>query len=78
MAIEFGAGPTLKDACPWLRDDVARHQRFVDVTERNSVIEGQPPLQQETRRLLMARLQGLVQPQSMPAERSSPAGDNLS
>lgn len=68
MTIEFGQGPTLKDACPWLRDEAARHERILDVTERNSVIEGLPPFQEETRRRLMARLQGLAPPRPLPAE----------
>jgi len=68
MAIQFGTGPTLKDACPWLRDDVLRHQRIVDVTERNSVIEGLPPLQEQTRQLIMSRLQDLARRQPSPVE----------
>ena len=47
--IDFGTGPTLKEACPWLRDDAERQKRIVDVAERNSVIEGLPPFQEETR-----------------------------
>lgn len=68
MAIQFGTGPTLKDACPWLQDDRARHERILDVTERNSVIEGLPPFQEETRRRLMAELQVLAGPSPAPAE----------
>lgn len=41
--MEFGKGPTLREACPWLRDDAERHARILDVVERNSVIEGLPP-----------------------------------
>lgn len=67
MALEFGNGPTLKDASPWLRDDEQRHERILDVAERNSVIEGLPPFQEETRRRLMAELRGLVPPQRAPA-----------
>ena len=40
----FGEGPALKDACPWLKDTAERHRRILDVTERNSVIEGLPPM----------------------------------
>lgn len=68
MAIQFGTGPTLKDACPWLQDDQARHERILDVAERNSVIEGLPPFQEDTRRRLMAELQGLAPPQTAPRE----------
>lgn len=62
MAINFGTGPTLREACPWLRDDVARCEQILDVTERNSVIEGLPPFQEETRRRLMAELTALAVP----------------
>lgn len=62
MALEFGNGPTLREACSWLHDDVARHTRILDVTERNSVIEGLPPFREETRRRLMAELQALRAP----------------
>ncbi len=56
MAINFGTGLALKDASPWLQDDAERLRRILDVTERNSVIEGLPPLQEETRRSLLAEL----------------------
>jgi hypothetical protein len=56
MSIEFGSGPTLKEACSWLRDDRERHERILTVTERNSVIEGLPPFQDETRRRLAEEL----------------------
>lgn len=68
MGINFGNGPTLREACPWLKDDVARRERILDVTERNSVIEGLPPFQPETRRRLMAVLQDLPAPSPTPAE----------
>lgn len=67
MAIDFGTGPTLKDACPWLRDDLARCESILDVTERNSVIEGLPPFQAETRRRLKEQLL-LASRQPAPAE----------
>jgi hypothetical protein len=56
MAIDFGTGPTLKEACPWLRDDRTRIELILDVAERNSVIEGLPPFQEETRRRLRDQL----------------------
>lgn len=59
MSLNLGSGPTLKDACSWLRDDQARRERILDVTERNSVIEGLPPFQAETRRRIMEQLQAL-------------------
>jgi hypothetical protein len=67
MAIDFGTGPTLKDACPWLRDDAARCESILDVTERNSVIEGLPPFQEETRRRLREQLMALASQQIKPA-----------
>jgi hypothetical protein len=68
MAIDFGTGPTLKDACPWLRDDLTRCESILDVTERNSVIEGPPPFQEETRRRLKGQLMALAARQPAPAE----------
>jgi hypothetical protein len=68
MAIDFGTGPTLVDACPWLRDDAARCDSILDVTERNSVIEGLPPFQEETRRRLKEQLLALAPRQPEPAE----------
>jgi hypothetical protein len=40
---DFGKGPTLAQVNPWLRDEVEQIERILDVTERNSVIEGLPP-----------------------------------
>ncbi len=68
MAIDFGKGPILKDAYPWLRDDRARHERILDVTERNSVIEGLPPFQEETRQKIMADLRAVSGRPVPPAE----------
>jgi hypothetical protein len=68
MAIDFGKGPVLKDACVWLRDDRARHERILDVTERNSVIEGLPPFQEETRQRIMAELWAVSARPVKPAE----------
>ena len=41
---DFGKGPTLIQANPWLRDEAERIERILDVTDRNSIIEGLPPL----------------------------------
>jgi hypothetical protein len=51
--IDFGKGLFLKDARPWLRDDTARKRLILDVVERNSVIEGLPPLDDKTRARLL-------------------------
>ncbi len=53
---DFGKGPTLVEANPWLRDEAERIERILDVTERNSVIEGLPPLSDETRERLRKEL----------------------
>ena len=53
---DFGKGPTLEQATPWLRDEAERIERILDVTERNSVIEGLPPLSEETRERLRKEL----------------------
>jgi hypothetical protein len=68
MAINFGTGPKLKDACAWLQNDEARHERILDVAERNSVIEGLPPFQEETRRKLRKQLMARASQLPVPAE----------
>lgn len=44
---------SLIEANPWIRDAQARHKRFLDVAERNSVIEGLPPFSDEFREELL-------------------------
>jgi hypothetical protein len=53
---DFGKGPALEKANPWLRDEAERIERILDVTERNSVIEGLPPFSEEMRRKLREEL----------------------
>lgn len=65
---DFGNGPTLKEAFPWLQDDNARIDRILTVTEINSMIEGLPPLQEETRRRIRERLIALAERAPAPAE----------
>jgi hypothetical protein len=70
---DFGKGPTLKDSCPWLQDDATRRERILEVSERDSVIEGLPPFQEETRRRILRSLEAMsdpieIGPQSEPAE----------
>ncbi len=55
---DFGRGPTLEQACPALRDEAERVERILDVTERNSVIEGLPPFSVELREKLRRELTG--------------------
>ena len=47
--MDFGSGPVLKNASPWLRNDADRIERILTVTETDSVIEGLPPFQEKTR-----------------------------
>lgn len=67
---EFGTGPTLREASPWLQDDVRRRARIIEVAERNSVIEGLPPFRAETRQRLLEYLEAMDTsgPQSVPVE----------
>jgi hypothetical protein len=65
---DFGKGPTLAEANPWLRDETERGERILDVTERNSVIEGLPPLSKETRERLRSELTARSERARAPGE----------
>jgi len=65
---DFGKGPKLADANPWLRDEVERIERILDVTERDSVIEGLPPFSEETRERLRKQLTAGSPPARAPGE----------
>lgn len=65
---DFGKGPTLKDASPWLRDEAERIEHILAVTETDSVIEGLPPFQEETRELIRQHLTTLAAPVPTPAK----------
>ena len=52
----FGSGPILKDASPYLRDDQSRIERILLVAETDCVIEGLPPFDEETRNRLRQQL----------------------
>jgi hypothetical protein len=54
--VNFGTGPALQEANSWLRDEAERVRRILDVTERNSIIEGLPPFTSEMREMLRAAL----------------------
>ena len=43
---------TLMEGCAWLQDDDLRNARIFEVVERNSVIEGLPPLSEAFRQRL--------------------------
>lgn len=66
--MDFGTGPTLIEACPFLRDEDERHARILDVVERNSVIEGLAPFTPEFRERLRRRLKELDAQRSAPGE----------
>jgi hypothetical protein len=65
---DFGKGPALEKANPWLRNEAERVERILDVTERNSVIEGLPPFSEEMRRKLREQLTSPDEPGRAPAE----------
>jgi hypothetical protein len=62
--------PTLIEASPFLQDPEERNRRILDVTERNSLIEGLPALTELTRSRILAQLQAMdsVGPGAEPAE----------
>ena len=62
--------PTLIEASPFLQDPEERNRRILDVTERNSLIEGLPALTELTRSRILARLQAMdsAEPDAEPAE----------
>jgi len=53
---DFGKGPILKDFSPWLRDEAERIEHILSVTETDSVIEGLPPFQEETKERIRQNL----------------------
>ena len=63
----LGKGQALEKANPWLRDEAERIERILDVTERNSVIEGLPPFSEEMRRKLREELTAPDGPRRAPA-----------
>lgn len=65
---EFGKAPALIDHSPFLRDNAERAERILDVVERNSVIEGLPPLTEELRERLRRELIDANAPRPTPDE----------
>jgi hypothetical protein len=63
---DFGTGPTLRQSCRFLQNDDECRRRILDVTERNSVIEGLPPFTAELHRRLMAELEAMDSTQHGP------------
>jgi hypothetical protein len=64
--IDFGTGPSVEKSNPWLRDQVERVERILDVAERNSVIEGLPPFSEELKRQLREEFNGDSSPGEPP------------
>jgi hypothetical protein len=56
----------LAEYSPWLRDPRERADRIIDATERNSIIEGLPPLRNDTRERLRAYLVRRPSPPEAP------------
>jgi hypothetical protein len=44
----MSASPALKQACRWLRDGDEHPRRIICVTEPDGVIEGLPPIHEQT------------------------------
>lgn len=54
-----GTGPTLRDSSPYLRDDAECIARILDVTERNSMIEGLPAFNEALRLTIRGELEAI-------------------
>ena len=61
-----GSSKTLYEGCQWLKDDQVRNERIFEVVERNSIIEGLPPLSQAFRLRLDRRYPSAQKPSSKP------------
>jgi hypothetical protein len=55
--------PTLAESNPWICSADARHKRFLDVAERNSVIEGLPAFSDEFRAELLSEIKNFASPE---------------
>jgi hypothetical protein len=55
-SMTFGKGKLLRQHSRYLRDPAKRRKRIVDVTERNSVIEGLPKITPQRRAAMLRRL----------------------
>jgi len=66
--MNYGTGKPLSEHCSYLRDDAERHRRILDAAERNSVIEGLPPLQQKTRQRILEQLKTDASRRQEPSE----------
>jgi hypothetical protein len=64
----LGKGAFLKDASPQLRDDDSRIEQILTVAETDSVSEGLPPFDEETRKRLRQQLKDRSGRGPTPAE----------
>ncbi|MGO8744548.1 MAG: hypothetical protein ACLQNE_01035 [Thermoguttaceae bacterium] len=53
---DFGKGPTLEQASPYLQERAAGTERILEAAERDSVIEGLPPFSEDFRQRLREEL----------------------
>jgi coenzyme F420-reducing hydrogenase gamma subunit len=75
---DFGKGPTLIEASRYLRDDQARIERILTVTETDSVIEGLPPFSEGVRQQIRKLLKGLPEQSPERIEQSRSLGGSPS
>ena len=67
----FGTGPTLRDASPYLRDDTECIARILDVSERNSMIEGLPAFDESLRDSIRRELEAIFSGSAQAPRRSA-------
>jgi hypothetical protein len=67
MGVNFGTGRPLTELVSSLRNPEQRIAMILDVTERNSVIEGLPPFTEEFRRQLRDELRAMILKQQTAA-----------
>jgi len=66
-----GTGPTLRDSSPYLRDDAECIARIMDVSERNSMIEGLPAFDESLRQSIRRELEVLFSGSAKAPQRSA-------
>jgi coenzyme F420-reducing hydrogenase gamma subunit len=65
---DIGKGVILKDAFPQFRNDESRIEQILTVAETDSVIEGLPPFDEDTRNRLRQQLKNRSERCPTPAE----------
>lgn len=66
-----GTGPTLRDASPYLRDDAECISRILNVSERNSMIEGLPAFDETLRHSIRRELEAIFSGSAHAPRRSA-------